>query len=298
MTGCISQIQHGSTGDGPGLRTTVFFSGCNLRCTWCHNPETQRAQPTLLWYADRCTGCGVCAAVCQTGAHRFENGIHTLDRSACVACGACAAICPESGLVLSAQQMTLEQVMTEIDADRAFYQASGGGVTFSGGEPLLQPDFARALCEACRENGYHLLLDTAGDASPEIFRDLAARFDAIYFDWKTATPEDCKTYTGGNFERILSNLESALQSNADVTVRIPLIPGVNDAEEKLHTMGKTLQGVGAKQVCVIPFHRLGSGKYKALGMAYEFAEIQPMPRAKLQEAAALLAQYGFAVTTE
>ena len=234
MTGLISQIQHGSTGDGPGLRTTVFFSGCNLRCTWCHNPETQCAQPSLLWYADRCTGCGVCAAVCQTGAHRFENGVHTLDRVACVACGACAAICPESGLVLSAQQMTLEQVMTEIDADRAFYQASGGGVTLSGGETLCHAEFAARLARACKAEGIHVAIETNLSLPLAQIKPLLAEVDLIMADCKLFDDSQHRKHTGISNKTVLENLRAI--RDIPMIVRTPLIPGITATEENLRAI--------------------------------------------------------------
>ncbi len=293
-SGLVSQIQHGSTGDGPGLRTTVFLAGCNLRCAWCHNPETQSARPRPMLFGSRCVGCRLCEAVCPQGAHRFADGGHTLEPAQCAGCGECVRLCPSDALRLSARRMTLDEVLAVVDGDREFYRASGGGVTLSGGEPLLQPVFCAAIAAACRERGVHLLLDTAGDVPREALARLLPLTDEVYFDWKTADAADCARYVGGDFDNIRSNLGYALAAHPAVTVRIPLIPEVNAAPDKLAAMADQLAALGARRVSVIPFHRLGSSKYEAIGRIYAYRQTPPLPREAAEAAARYFAGRGFA----
>ena len=293
-TGLVSQIQHGSTGDGPGLRTTVFLAGCNLRCAWCHNPETQSARPRPMLFAARCAGCRICETVCRQGTHVFFDGAHTLDPAKCTGCGACVRLCPSDALRLSARRMTLPEVLAAVDEDLAFYRASGGGVTLSGGEPLLQPAFCAAVATACRERGVSVLLDTAGDVPRASLAQLLPLTDEVYYDLKTADAADCARYVGGDYDNILANLRFALERHPAVTVRIPLIPGVSAAPDKLAVMADRLEALGARRVSLIPFHRLGGAKYEAIGRSYAYRQTPPLPQEAAEEAARYFVGRGFA----
>lgn len=292
----VSNIQHGSTSDGPGLRTTVFLAGCNLRCGWCHNPETWSARPQLLFYAAKCASCGLCAKLCPNGAVSFENGERRQVAEKCVACGACSRLCPSGALELSCRETTEDAVFAEILRDEPFYRSSGGGATFSGGEPLLQAEAVVRLAERCRAGGWTSLLDTAGCVPENVWRTAIPHFDLIYLDAKTVSAEDCARLTGGDFARIEANTRWACRNHPGVTIRVPLIPGVN--LERLPELSAYLKRTEARRVCLLPFHRLGSGKYRALGMEYPYASQEPLPKADLQNAAEYLRAQGFEATTE
>ena len=257
-SGQVSALQHFSTGDGPGIRTTVFFKGCSLRCSWCHNPETQTSTPELMFFRNRCTSCGRCVAVCPTGVHRMvETGnaeatapnsrseqtarpdssgstgsvqqtLHELDRSLCLQCGACVAVCPSEVLQLNGVELSVESVMKFVLADVNFYQTSGGGVTLSGGEPLLQPDFCLALARACKEHDIHVIIDTAGQVPWAAFAQIIPFVDTFYYDLKGTCADDYHQTTGGDFDLILSNLKRLAAEGAHVVACVVIIPGLND----------------------------------------------------------------------
>ena len=292
----ISNIQHGSTSDGPGLRTTVFCSGCNLRCGWCHNPETWSARPRLLFYAAKCAACGLCAKLCPNGAVSFADGARRFDPARCTACGACAKLCPAGAVELSCREMGEDEVFAEIARDEPFYRSSGGGATFSGGEPLLQPDAVVRLADRCRAAGWTSLLDTAGCVPEDVWQAALPHFDLVYLDAKTVDAADCVRFTGGDFARIEANTAWACRNHPGVTIRVPLIPGVN--LERLPELGDYLLRTGAQRVCLLPFHRLGGGKYRALGLEYPYAAQEPLEKSRLLAAADALRARGLSVTTE
>ena len=286
----ISNIQHGSTSDVPGLRTTVFCAGCNLRCGWCHNPETWSARPGLLFYAAKCARCGVCAQLCPNGAVSFRDGTRSFDPSRCLACGRCVSLCPTGAVELSCREMTEDAVFAELEKDLPFYESSGGGVTFSGGEPLLQAEACVRLADRCRAAGITVLLDTAGCVPGEVWREALPHFDFVYLDAKTVDAESCARFTGGDFERITENMVYACRNHPGVTIRAPLIPGVS--LERVGELGELLLRVGADRVCLLPFHRLGSGKYRAMGLEYPYRDQEPLPRERLRAAADILREMG------
>ena len=230
--GNVSRIQYFSTGDGDGIRTTVFLQGCSLRCRWCHNPETQPMEPVTL---------------------RYANGRQ----------------------VLSGQSMTAQEVFRAIVKDEPFYLESGGGVTFSGGEPLLQADFCACVAEMCKQRGIHVLFDTAGCVPFAAFEKVLPFADQFYYDVKTCTKEDCERYVGPGFETILANLQK-LCTLSRVRVRIPVIPGHNNTPQMLARFAELIAPLGAEGVDLLPFHRLGAGKYRAMGIPYSYADTEPL----------------------
>ena len=204
MTGKIFDIQRYSSHDGPGIRTTVFFQGCGLRCRWCHNPESFEQRPAILYTPESCIGCGACAEVCTQTAHGFLPE-HVFDRQRCVRCGKCAEVCPSKALERSGGDQTLEAVLQVIRRDLPFYRSSEGGVTLSGGEVLLQPDFAAELLKACREDGIHTAVDTAGFVPWEAFQKVLPWTDLFLYDVKAVTPELHRKATGADNALILQN---------------------------------------------------------------------------------------------
>lgn len=278
MNARVSSIQRFSVGDGPGIRTTVFFSGCSLRCPWCHNPETIPLRPRLLYTAALCAACGRCAAVCCR--HTLENGVHRWSSASCDGCLACTEVCYPHALKPSFTVMTLEEVWSTVEEDAPFYAESGGGVTLSGGEALLQADFCAALAERCRTAGIPVLLDTAGSAPSSALDTLLPLLDSCYYDLKTADP-DRTASIGGQLSRITEHLRRIAASGADTVVRTPVIPGFNDTIEDITAIARLALDCGVSRVELLPFHRMGSGKYDALGIPYAYRSVEPPSAAHL-----------------
>jgi len=288
----ISDIQHFSTGDGPGIRTTVFLKGCNLRCLWCHNPETISKDKQLQYFDQLCTRCGGCERACPVGVHKVAAQVgHLLDRKKCIACGDCETSCPEGALRLCGKELSVEAVMSYILEDKEFYQISGGGVTLSGGEPLLQPDFCAAIARECKISQLHVIIDTAGNVDYEAFQAVIPYTDVFYFDVKAATEHDYQEWTGGSFKKTMENLTRLINDGCEVVVRIPIIPGYNDSPEYCEKMAKEIKSAGAKQVHLIPFHRMGTGKYHALGKMYSCENINPPSKEHMEKLKEIFDRY-------
>lgn len=254
MKGMLFDIQRASTVDGPGFRTTVFFKGCNLRCAWCHNPESQSAVPQLLFYQERCTHCGLCERVCPYGLKK------------CDLCGKCADACPQEARSLCGMEYTVEDAMKKILPDRLFYQTSGGGATFSGGECMLQLGFLKELLDFCKKEKIHTAVDTAGAVPWRSFEEILPYTDMFLYDVKSMNSQRHKEYTGVGNEQILENLSRLLQMQKRVWVRVPIIPGVNDTLEEMRALRAFLLANGyPEKVELLPYHRMGEMKWKALG---------------------------------
>ena len=256
MKATIFNIERNSYVDGPGIRTTVFFKGCNLRCAWCHNPESQSAKPQMMFYKNKCTGCGKCKEKCP-------NNLEL-----CELCGKCTLYCPHDAREICGKEYTVDEVMREILKDKAFYDNSGGGVTFSGGESMLQIDFLEELLKACKQNGIHTAIDTAGYVPYESFERVLPYTDLFLYDVKCYDSDKHIKYTGVSNEQILSNLEKLLKTGISVWVRIPIIPTVNDTEEEMLAIKSFLYSCRApKKIELLPYHSMGENKYAALGKA-------------------------------
>lgn len=263
--GTLYNIQRMSVHDGPGLRTTVFFKGCPLRCLWCSNPESQAPAPQLMFFSDLCSGCGRCRQVCRYGAVTEKDQVIGRDLSRCTGCGQCAAQCPTSASSLSGREYEVEEVMRVVRKDAAFFGNSGGGVTFSGGECTMQPDFLMALVDACQDEALHVCIDTCGQTDPVFFQALLRKADLFLFDIKQMDSEAHKRLTGVGNGLILRNLRTALAACPEkIRIRIPLMPGLNDGEENIAAVAALLGEYGVRHVDVLPCHSFGSGKYRAL----------------------------------
>ena len=273
IKGIITDIQGFSVDNGPGIRTTVFLKGCGLHCSWCHNPETLSPAPQLLFYPQRCTHCGRCISRCPEGCHADDGALHTLQRLSCTACGACAAVCPSEALVISGREVRTGDILPRILADKAYYALSGGGLTLSGGEPLLQADFCAALAERCALQGVRTLIDTAACVPFSRFELLLPYVREYYVDLKCPDEATYRRHTGGSLGTVLDNLHRLSDAGAEITVRIPIIPRVNDTPEACAQMARLLAGITVKAVHLLPFHKLGLSKYQALGLVYPYAEI-------------------------
>jgi len=293
VTGRVADIMRFATHDGPGIRTTVFLKGCPLACVWCHNPETIATGPELGYLAHKCVGCGECARVCPEGAQRMEDGRHVFDRTRCVACGACAEVCLGDALLFYGREVTPEQVLSTVLEDRAFYESTGGGVTLSGGEPLLQAGFCAELLGMAKGEGLHTAVDTCGMAPWEAFAEVLPVTDLFLYDVKQVDPALHRRDTGGDNGLILANLRRLCECGAAVEVRIPLIPGMNDDGRSIDAAGALLGGLGHIQaVKVLPFNPLARSKYAALGKEAPMPQAAPPSDDELRRVAGRLRAFG------
>lgn len=268
MDGIVYNIQRMSTKDGPGLRTTVFLKGCPLHCPWCSNPESQSFKPQLMFFSNLCVGCGACERICPNGAVVKIGDVYNRDRSVCTDCGLCVESCPSKAREMSGKRMTVEEVMRVVDSDSLFYDNSGGGVTFGGGEPTAGGQFFLDLVQTAHDEGLHVTVDTCGFCPEDRFDKTIGLADLFLFDCKHMDPEQHKKLTGQDNALILRNLEAALSSSTEVRVRMPLMPGLNDSDENLAAMAAFLGRFGRKQVEIMPCHAFGKSKYAALGKPY------------------------------
>lgn len=268
----IFNIQRFSIHDGPGIRTVIFFKGCPLRCLWCANPESQLPGPELEVLPGNCIGCGECMKACPNQAISVQREGIQINRNRCRRCGLCAEQCYSNTLKYIGEEMTVEEVVAEIKKDAVFYQNSGGGFTFSGGEPLSCADFCLDVLRACRPMGYHSAIETSGYGSREAFVEMAKELSLIFLDIKHSDPEVHKKLTGVSNECILENLRSIEPYASEIIVRTPLVPGLNDSRENILATARICAGNAAvKEWEILPFHNLGEHKYEALGKEYDKA---------------------------
>lgn len=275
MKGELFSIERFSLHDGPGIRTTVFFKGCTLRCIWCHNPESHERGRTLQFVEKDCVGCGACEQACEKAVHKVEGGCHQINRSRCVTCGSCTRVCPAEALMLWGRQYTVEEVMQEIRKDLPYYRQEGG-VTISGGEPLMQEEFAEALLKACKKEGIGTCVETAGFVSAEAVKRILPVTDLFLFDYKLDTQEESKRYLGGDRAVILNNLEQISRFGTKVLLRCPLIPGINDTREHLAQIAQLVKKYGLTGAEIMPYHTYGADKWKQAGKRYELSKIKEM----------------------
>lgn len=298
IRGIVTNIQRFSVHDGPGIRTTVFLKGCNLRCFWCHNPEDINRNPEIQFFAERCIQCGSCVEVCVHGAHLLSEGDHLFRRELCVACGACAEACFARGLILVGTTMTAEQAVAEILQDRAFYASSGGGVTLSGGEPLLQLDFSCAVLAGCREQGIHTAIETAANFPWSRLAAILPYVDLVMMDIKHMDARRHQACTGVSNRRILANAAQLGRQSQPLIVRTPVIPGVNDREEDIAAIAAfaaTLPNLLYYEL--LPYHPMAESKYRSLGQLYDAIDLAPPSAGRMAALAEAAAATGVAVRT-
>ena len=296
VKGRIFDIQHFSIHDGPGIRTTVFFKGCPLRCLWCHNPESINFQPEIAFYQEFCIGCKHCVEVCPHQCHQFIDGTRVFKREFCIGCGRCAEECCTEALVLKGKEYTIAQVLAEVEKDRPFYERSGGGLTVSGGEPLAQPQFCLELLNQAKQQNTHTVIDTSGYVKWDIFQEALILTDLFLFDVKADSTELHKRVTGVENARIKENLQKLIEQNAAVIVRIPLIPGCNDTLSEMTGIAEMIKGFkSAPPVHILPYHQFAEQKYQPIGREYELKQIKPPASDHLRQLGQIFEERGLVV---
>jgi pyruvate formate lyase activating enzyme len=271
----VSNIQRFCVHDGPGIRTTVFLLGCPLRCRWCQNPENLAREPALLFNAGQCAGCGACLEVCEHGAvSRGDDGGLRFDRARCTACGRCVPSCWFKARELAGRLYSVPALLEEVLKDRVAFRNSGGGVTLSGGEPLLEPEFASRLLEACGRAGLHTAVETCGAVPWGHFERVLPHVDLFLYDLKLTDPEKHRRWTGGDNRAVLSNARALAQAGKRLIVRVPLVPGVNDDDGEFEAIAGFAAGLrNVEELHLLPFHQVGASKYALAGLAYRMQDL-------------------------
>ncbi len=289
----VSNIQNYSIHDGPGIRTVVFLKGCPLRCRWCANPENLTPGAVLGFLCRLCQNCGRCFRTCRHGAIVPGEGVYRIDREKCVSCMECADACFAGALTVYGKEMTDEETFRKVSRDKIFYDESGGGVTVSGGEPLLHPEFVSDLFARCREAGIGTCVETCGCVPWENIERVRENTDQFLFDLKFADSEKHREYTGAGNERILENARALAVAGAALTFRRPLIPGVNDGAEETERTAAFIRSLGRDAALeLMPYHRMGATKYDALRMEYVMGDLAPLSPADAEKTAEVYRQLG------
>jgi pyruvate formate lyase activating enzyme len=298
-TGLVFNIQRYAIHDGSGVRTLVFMKGCPLGCEWCSNPEGQKSRPEIGFMAGRCVGAEICKARCveacpEKGISLSGEGKPVIDRESCVPCHDCSEACYYGALELMGREMTVEEVLTEVEKDRPFYRRSGGGVTVGGGEPLLQAGFVARLLKACQERHLHTALETSGFGSRRHLAELLEHVDLVYFDIKHMDPVRHQVLTGVPNRPILENVGAAISADRryEVIIRITTIPGFNDSDDNVSATARFAADLGCEKIELLPFHRLGAGKYAQYGMEYRLAGVEPPSNERMERLRLLVEGFG------
>jgi pyruvate formate lyase activating enzyme len=307
MIPLIFDIRRYSINDWPGIRITIFMKGCPLRCKWCHNPESQSPEVQKLYTASKCIGAQDCIEVCPEDALTLTpEGIVT-DYESCTLCGKCAEVCPSKAIEMSGKLYSAGELLAIIEKERVHIDQSGGGVTFSGGEPLMHPDFLIEMLKACGEKGIHRVVDTCGFAPTKTLLEVAKHTDLFLYDLKMMNPEQHKKWTGVDNRLILNNLKVLAEKGANINIRIPLIKNVNAEEDEIRVMAEFIADLPLKKrgsvqrlrgaspqpiVNLLPYHNIASGKYKKLEILYDEGAMDELSEADIQKAIEVFHSFG------
>lgn len=296
-TATIFDIKRYSINDGPGIRVTIFFKGCPLRCAWCHNPESFSMHIEKMYNASKCIGAQACVAICPNQALTLTvDGIVT-NTELCKLCGKCAEVCPTKAIEMTGYRETMDKILDEIEKERLVMDQSGGGVTFSGGEPLQHLHFLKKLLEECGKKGYHRAVDTTGFTETKNLLDVAKLTDLFLYDLKHMNPEKHRKYTGVSNELILHNLQELAKTGADINIRIPFIGGVNTDRENIEQSAAFIDSLAGskKQVNVLPYHNIAAHKYKKLGKEYNQNDLREPTAEEISMAEEIFGLHGLEV---
>ena len=294
MNGIVFNIQRFSIHDGPGIRTTVFLKGCSLHCFWCHNPEGIAIKPQIQFFPERCISCGECVIACENGANQIVDGKITFQREDCTVCGKCVETCYAEARVLVGKEMTSEEVAVEALKDRPFYETSQGGVTLSGGEPVLQPEFSYEILARCKAEGVHTAIETAGNVPWKDLEMLMPVTDLVMMDLKHMDSAKHREAVGVPNERLLANARKLVATtDKPILFRIPVIPGVNDSPEEVGAIAAFVHAMndlrasqsqaGKISLELLPFHRLAGDKYRSLEMDNRSKNMVPPSKEKMTD---------------
>ncbi len=288
-SGILFDVKQFALHDGPGIRTTAFLKGCPLSCSWCHNPESQNSKPELMFWEERCVGCGACVSACAVRAISIRDACAVTDRGACTACGECAAACPAGARAIAGKTWAVDRLLEEIEKDLLFYDESGGGVTLSGGEPLAQAPFVVSVLTLCREHRIHTAVDTCGYADWEDLERVAQATDLFLYDVKHVDDDRHRELTGVSNDRILENLRRLDKEGRALWIRYPLVPDLNDGDEDVAALGEFVAHLKAVEaIHLLPFHRGGERKLERLGRPCRPLSTERDPRAAADAAAQIL----------
>jgi pyruvate formate lyase activating enzyme len=297
MIPLIFDIRRYSINDGPGIRITIFMKGCPLRCAWCHNPESQSPKVQKLYTASKCIGAQDCIEVCPENALTLTPSGIVTDGEKCTLCGLCADACPSKAIEMSGKSYSAEELLKIIERERVHIDQSGGGVTFSGGEPLMHPEFLIKMLDACGEKGLHRAVDTCGFVPAKTLLEVAKRTDLFLLDLKLMEPAQHKKWTGVDNRLILKNLKLLAETGANINIRIPFIKNVNTNENEVRKMAEFVSALPGKKpvINLLPYHNIATGKYKKLEMDYNAGEMDEPSEEEQNQAIEIFQQFGIAV---
>lgn len=291
----IFNIQKYSVHDGPGIRTTVFLKGCPLKCAWCHNPESQSYEKEIIVSIEKCINCNSCIDSCTEKCITITNKELVIDKNRCTLCGKCTRSCPTNAIEMVGKDMTADEVMHEIEKDMVFYEQSGGGVTFSGGEPLMQFEFIDLILKKCKEKGIHTAIDTSGYTSWNNIYNISKHVDLFLYDIKHINEDKHMQITGVSNIGILNNLSNLTKLGSNVWIRVPIIPGINDDDENILGIGQLMNSLKLKDIFILPYHNIATEKYRKLGKIYDLSNIKTPSNAYMEEVASKLKSFGLSV---
>ena len=294
----VFDIKRYSINDGPGIRVTIFLKGCPLNCQWCHNPESISPKIQKLFTASKCIGCGECCRICPVQACTLTAGGIVTDEKLCTLCGKCAEVCPTLATEMSGQDLSVEELIEIIEKERPFFEQSGGGVTFSGGEPLLYPEFLLELLDACGKKNIHSAIDTSGYVKGETLLRVAGHTDLFLYDLKMIDAERHRHFTGVDNQLILHNLKALAETGAAIQVRIPLIGGVNDDLQSVRAFAVYVAGLAgvSKEVNLLPFHDVARGKDMKLGRERDLSALKEPGPESVARALEIFSEHGLAAS--
>jgi pyruvate formate lyase activating enzyme len=292
MNGQITHIQRMSTHDGPGIRSTIFLKGCNLQCKWCHNPETFSSQPELEWLSDKCISCQTCLLVCPSEALSLQNGKVAFEKSLCTACFNCVDVCFPEAIQKIGREISPEELFAEVEQDFSFFRESNGGITFSGGEPMLQLEFVKETLRLFRQAGIHTAIETNLNVPWSWYEQVLPEVDFVMADLKLVDDHIHHNWTGASNRQILQNIINLDHSGKTYILRTPIVPGVNDSQEQLEPIFEFVSRLkNIQKYELLPFHPLAASKYKNLGIPNPFEANLCIPASKLKEFDELLIKY-------